>query len=67
MEMLLCAKCGEVLECKKNGVKVRYGYYSGYFHADLFECPKCGYKVLTGFSEEIFDPEAAVDFDFSIS
>jgi len=62
--MMLCALCGSELEVVKNGVKVRYGQYSGYFLADLYECPVCGIKVLAGFGDgEVFD-DSEVDFDF---
>lgn len=62
---MLCAGCGSELRVVRNGVKVRYGYYSGYFNADLLECPNCKYRVLANFGSEIFDPEAEADFDFS--
>jgi len=62
---IMCEKCGESMRVAKNGVKVRYGYYRGYFHADLYECPICGAKVISGFSSEIYEPDAEVDYDFT--
>ena len=63
--ILFCADCGEIMRVKKNGVTLRYGYYAGYFRADLYECPKCGKQVITELGTEIFDTEAEVDYDFS--
>jgi len=66
MPQIMCAQCGTFLKVKQMGIKVRYGYYSGFFYADLYYCPNCGIEVISGFAEqEIFDPEAAVDYDFS--
>lgn len=64
MKRIMCYKCGEWLEVKKNGVKVRPKNYYGYFHADLFYCPKCGLKVLGGFGSEIVS-DADVDIDYN--
>lgn len=49
----------------KNGVTVRFGYYAGYHIADLWECPECGKKMLSGWSAENFDPDFKPDYDFS--
>ena len=65
MSRKLCAICGELLKVKKNGVKVRYGKYLGFFMADLWECPVCGYQFLELADREIFKPDAEVDYDFS--
>ena len=65
MSIIICAKCGSILKCKKNGVTVRYGYYAGYFRGDLYYCPNCGYEIITGLSKEIFDPEFNPEYDFS--
>ena len=65
MSRKLCALCGELLVVKKNGVKVRFGKYLGYFMADLWECPTCGYQFLELANEEVFKPDEEVDFDFS--
>ena len=61
---LVCPDCGEIMQAKKNGVVVKMKYYAGYFRADLYECPKCGKQVLTGFGSEYFNHEGDVDFDF---
>ena len=62
---IMCVDCGEMMMVKRTGVKVRYGYYRGYFHADLYVCPKCGKEVITGFgSKEVYDPKVEVDYDF---
>ncbi len=65
MPEILCAKCGKMMKVIKNGVTVRYGLYQGYFRADLYECPQCGIQVISGLSDEIFDPDKEVDYDFS--
>ena len=42
--MLVCAKCGSVLQCIKTDMYVwvdRFTVYKG----DLFQCPECGFKV----------------------
>lgn len=65
MSVMICAKCGGILKCKRNGVTVRYGYYAGYFRGDLYCCQNCGYEVITGLSNEIYEPNYEVDYDFS--
>lgn len=48
----------------RNGVEVRYGYYYGYFKADLWECPECGHQIIMGYSDtEILD-DKPVEFDW---
>ena len=61
---MLCPDCGVLLKCKKNGVTVRYGYYSGHFHADLYECPECGKQIITGFAESECFGDCKIDYDF---
>ena len=62
---ILCPKHLKVFQAERNGVTVRYGYYAGYFHADIMRCPveDCDMRVITGLGEEIFDP----DFEPEIS
>ena len=61
---IICPECGEIMQVKKNGVVVKMKNYSGFFRADLFQCPKCGKQILAGFGSEYFDHEGKVDFDF---
>jgi len=72
MVKMICVDCSEsegraiFMKLKKSGVKIRYGYYGGYFRADLWECPRCRVQIITGFGDtEVFDPDAEVDYDFS--
>lgn len=63
--MILCAKCGEKMKKEKDGVTVGMFYYTGYFRADLFCCPKCGNEIISEFGKEIVDIEIPkLDFDF---
>jgi len=61
---LVCPDCGKVMTVVKNGVVVRMGGYSGYFKADLFQCPKCGKQILAGFGSEFFEYSGKVDYNF---
>jgi len=61
----LCAICGELLRVKKNGVKVRFGKYLGFFYGDLWYCPNCKYEFLELADREVFKPDEEVDYDFS--
>ena len=72
MPRIICVECSEkegkavFLRVVKNGIKLRYGYYLGYHLADLYQCPKCGRKFISGIADaEVFDPDAEVDFNFS--
>lgn len=49
---LVCAKCGKELRCKKNEIIVEELVLSKscrIWEADLWECPKCGAEIITGF------------------
>lgn len=63
---LYCVECGDQLEVEQTGVNVRVGDWIGYFRADLYMCPGCGYQLLTGFGKEIVVAEEdmpEMDFD----
>ena len=69
MVRMICKSCSDeegvavFFEPVLNGVKVRYGKYTGYFHADLYRCPRCGREIITGFGDaEVFD--GVPDYDY---
>lgn len=47
--MTVCAKCQEEMFPKRNGILVKLGVHDGLFHADLWECRKCGIEIIRGF------------------
>jgi len=47
----ICVDCGVYLDCKRNGVIV-YKENDYIFHADLWECPVCGYQIVADFGAE---------------
>ena len=50
-----CVKCGVELYPKENGVGVLdtlRGVGFQLWDADLWECPVCGYQIVTGFGQE---------------
>ena len=62
---LICLECGEYMRVEKNGVVVKLPNYSGYFRADVWVCPRCGRRILTGFVSEFFDYNGEVDIDLT--
>jgi len=47
----VCVKCNCEYRCKQMGVMVHRGNNS--FRAgDLYECPKCGSRMVCGFAQE---------------
>jgi hypothetical protein len=61
--MKICV-CGNLMDVKKVGVKVRPRNYYGYFMADLWHCPNCRYEFLELAEKEIVS-NIPVDFDFN--
>jgi len=66
----ICKNCSDeegravFMELFKSGVKVRFGYYSGCFYADLWICKRCMSEIIMGYGDtEIFD--IVPDFDYS--
>jgi len=55
----ICVKCEIELRPKKNGVFLEetrhYDLPYKIWHADLLECPSCGFQIITGFGR---DPSA---------
>ena len=58
------------MNCKKNGVEVHFGSikaeYTSHVNADLWECPKCGDEIITGWGKGYSLPiktEYAITFD----
>jgi len=66
----ICVECSNKLgkavffEPKRNGVEVRFGYYYGYFTADLWECPECGHQMIMGYSDAEVLSSKPVEFDW---
>lgn len=50
----ICGKCQVSMNRKRNGVKVKYSTTEAQ-HGDLFECPNCGYEIITGFGMKFHD------------
>jgi len=49
---------------EKIGATMSYGCYQGYFHCDVWKCPRCGKRVLVPADVEVFDPEFRPEYDF---
>lgn len=57
---LVCVGCRRFLKIKKNDVSVEEGMPNGtggwqpykLWCADLYECPGCGFELITGFGRE---------------
>lgn len=50
----VCISCSCEMSCASNGV---YLYLKGsfaYVSGDLYKCPKCGHKVVSGFAKRAF-------------
>lgn len=61
----VCANCARVLRCEKNDVYViemaDFGPYKVWY-ADLWKCPKCDHKFITGFGLECVSEHYEDDF-----
>ena len=55
---LMCVKCAVNFTCDKNGVTVVMPQDS-VIEADLYECPKCGVQILSGFAQMYLSPKQA--------
>lgn len=57
----VCVKCCLFMRCRKNGFLVRDpeagGFSSTYWSGDLWQCPECDYKVVTGFGEQFYEKD----------
>lgn len=49
----ICIDCKCLVKKIKSGVSVSAEDMNGHQMGDLWECPKCGYKFITGFANEI--------------
>ena len=49
---MICVKCNKEYYCKRNGVTIRFKNTHTYKQADLFQCPECGHKIVSGFSQK---------------
>ena len=49
----LCKPCNTRMKCVENGHSIDYGYSSKQ-HGDLYECPSCGYGIVTGFGRPFY-------------
>jgi hypothetical protein len=60
MSGLVCLDCRKFLRVKKNGVVIEEGMPNGsggwqsykLWHGDLYECPDCGFQLVTGFGHK---------------
>lgn len=61
----VCVKCQVEMRCKESGVgcldMANFGPYK-LWDSDLYECPKCGYQVLTGFGDHAISEHYEIDF-----
>ena len=72
---LVCLKDGKFLRIKKNGVSIEEGMPNGaggwqsykLWQADLYECPECGFELVTGFGagpiSEHYKPDHAAKLE----
>lgn len=44
----VCVNCSVEMRCHKNGQPVVSG--NGLYHGDVYECPDCKFRVVSGFS-----------------
>jgi len=63
MHVPVCGKCFIEMKCKKNGLSIRLD--GGYIvYGDLYECPHCGCRIVTGFGEP-FKADYEVDHELN--
>ena len=52
----VCVNCKRMLKIKKNGIIVAEHLKNGELYkvwsADLFECPNCGFELISGFGNQ---------------
>jgi len=49
MSRMICGACGVYLECEENGVLYADEEHGNFAKCDLYQCPKCGNQVVSGF------------------
>ena len=61
----ICVKCKVLMKCHKNAQFVRDpavgGFPSTYWSGDVWKCPGCSCKVVTGFGSKIVSENGPVD------
>lgn len=50
----ICVRCQQNLRCQRNDVKVRLSE-NRIVAGDLYECPSCGFQIVTGLAEQFVD------------
>lgn len=68
MPKMVCIGCEVELRCEKNGVTVAELFQGNskiykLWSADIWECPRCGGKVVAGFAQEPFREHFSVRMD----
>ena len=53
----ICVPCTVEMRCEKNEVVVADPEPSTYRYGDMYECPGCGVRVVTGFGAPFEDAE----------
>ena len=68
----ICVKCKVLMKCHKNAQFVRdpqfEGFPSTYWSGDVWKCPGCSCKVVTGFGSQIVsenDPIDILEFEWN--
>ena len=51
----ICVPCAVEMRCAKNGLIVADPEPSTYWSGDMYECPGCGARVVTGFGSPFED------------
>lgn len=63
---VFCAKCKRFMEAEKNGVTVEEMMEGNrpykLWKADLYQCPKCGNEIITGFASDAFAEHFQEDY-----
>lgn len=50
----ICAHCSCEMTCVSNGVYVKLKGSHAFVSGDLYKCPECKSKIVTGFADEAF-------------
>ena len=50
----ICVACSTEMDCLKNGALVHLIKAGMFMSGDLYGCPKCGNKIVTGFGKKAF-------------
>lgn len=66
----VCVKCQVEMRCRESGVgcldMANFGPYK-IWDSDFYECPKCGYQILTGFGKEAMSEHYMDNFDHTVN